>query len=203
MLILLEKNKIFKILIQKRKMKRLSILLVIATVVFGNNVCLAESPTPVSLPFESYNTSNPKELFKQLQEMTGISEEEFCKCFPSLCCECGKKQYVKENNAPCPPNSHKLKYKICCVGEKEEQRMEWYCCEPEPPCECCPCDLRDCPSPFERGYFYFAMASDNIPPSFVDLVLMVSEVIRKYGGKTCCEEFIQSGEYLHCFDNDN
>ena len=120
--------------------------------------------------------------------MTGITEEEFCSCFPCLCCECKGVKHVKENNDPCPPADRTMK-KICCPKTPNEKEVSWYCCEREPLCpDCCTCDVNDCPPPYKRGTFYIRHHESNI---FADYLIMFSDIVVAHGGKTCCKEFIQ------------
>ena len=69
--------------------KKLSLLLLVVALV--SNVYSEASTPPANMVSTDFNRSGgptPKQLFELLQQMTGITEADFCNCFPSLCCIC-------------------------------------------------------------------------------------------------------------------
>ena len=129
-------------------MKRLTFLTILLVILVASNVyvvSLTAEPTHPTALIDTCRISITPYAFYQIYG-NGMSEAEFCKCFPCLCCECDGQWYVKRNFAPCPPNIRVSK--ICCNGTPLENTVYWWCCDlnGEPPCICCePCNIDNCP----------------------------------------------------------
>ena len=146
------------------------------------------------------------QLFEALQQtMPGITLEQFCNCFPCLCCDCGPKKYIKKNicDSACPPAIPVRK--MCCEGQGPpyQRIVLWHCCgdfvEEEPPCNCCPCDIHDCPPPYEKRVFH--IYTSNYVPDFSVKLKEFSQIVKQYGGKTCCEEYLTQHGTPGCIPN--
>jgi hypothetical protein len=97
--------------------------------------------------------------------------------------------------------------KICicdCNGIPELKTLSWNCGQqPEPPCDCCPCDLNDCPAPNIRVRFNivtFGFAGD-----YTGKMKLFSDIVIRHKGKTCCEDFLMQnpGAFKSCQNNNN
>ena len=102
---------------------------------------------PADLPYQIY-----------LMFGNGMEEDEFCCCYPCLCCPCGDGMVV-QRVYPCPENV--LYTKICCFGTAKQQTKTWWCCKgEEPPCECCKvCDSDECRDPYNMVFLQFNVPS--------------------------------------------
>ncbi|MCL2039127.1 MAG: hypothetical protein FWG85_01710 [Bacteroidetes bacterium] len=192
---------------RKRKFKYKGILiknvaLLLVSIALASNIYAKVLPK-AALPHAT-NPCGGGMTAKQLLQMSGMHEREFCDCFPCLCCECGDSVYVNEQNCDNCPSQDTVR-KICCPGTPKEQIVWWLCCDPkgEPPCDCCdsipnePCDLNDCQLPRQRVVFYLHM--NYSVPDFSVKLKEFSAIIKRYGGKTCCEEFLdQNGIPGNC-----
>ena len=90
--------------------------------------------------------------------------------------------------------------KICCEGTSYRKLLEWYCCEPEPECNCCiGCDIENCPDPNVKIFLRI------IKPGNFDYNArqLLYNIIGRNGGKQCCEEYAMQNpnEILNCIFN--
>jgi len=127
----------------------------------------------------------------QLQYENPVDTTAFCEMFPCMCCECGEKRSLRPPDDKCPDTTWVIK--LCCVNEEVPVYVPWQCCqEIEPPCRCCdttpvgPCDLENCPP---ENRIRFRVVDQQNPGSVDNLVLRFSNILKKYGGYTCCEEY--------------
>ena len=76
-------------------MKLTAALTILLTFVIVSNIYSAPADTcQISItPYEFY-----------LRYGGGMSEAQFCECFPCLCCPCKDTMFVKRDHGPCPPN---------------------------------------------------------------------------------------------------
>ena len=171
--------------------------LILSTFLFGSVFMYTATPPISYYSAEREPICNslvtPQILFEAVRDM-GISESEFCRCFPCLCCDCNGVKSVKKDNDTCPPDTRITK--ICCLGTPYEREVSWLCCQSEPPCpsDCCePCNIRNCPEPYVRGSFIVHITPPSPYQNFEDALILFSQIVQSYGGITCCEEFLEAG----------
>ena len=127
-------------------MKRINFISILLLFWAASNIYSAPRSveTPIIAPAYTPCGSSvtPRQLYNSVKDQ--MTEDEFCACFPCLCCDCHGNKVIKENNAPCKLSARRYTKK-CCAGTNNEEEVSWWCCEPEPPCDCCECDVDDCP----------------------------------------------------------
>lgn len=113
-------------------------------------------------------------------DMENMSIEEFCRCFPCFCCDDMKSLRGK------------IVKKLCCIDSDNPVEVVWDCCDPEPDCDCCdeepPCELENCPEDYVRVRFRIRNDNQTDSTGSYNYVLMFSDIVRRHGGKTCCED---------------
>ena len=181
--------------------KKAALLLVSIALVSNFNAKALPKPKAAITPSATASCGSSVTPY-QFWQTSGMSVRDFCNCFPCLCCDCDTTKYVKKNNDPCPPPNSNIAIKICCEGTPKRIEMR-YCCEnEEPPCpDCCEeCDIEDCKPPNQRGYFHITLNGPQVQ-NFDNYLRMLSEIVRRYNGKTCCEEYLAQNGVGHCREN--